>query len=615
MRSIVPILIAGLLGGGLPALSQPESQPEPQSPQTSSPVPVFRDTVVVSASLDAEEREDVPASVTVIDQKEIAARQANTLSDLVTTVPGLSVVQAGPPGQQTSLFTRGTESDQTLLLWNGIQLNDPFFGGANWQFVPVDGVERVEVVRGPFSALYGSNAVGGVVQVLTGSRQGGTVTLEGGDWGYARGGVAAGGDLGRARFDVTGHVRRGGGELANDFFDSEEGVARALWPLGPAASLGLLVRANDSETGIPLSGGRPTLRSRISWHEREVAVPFRSGRGPWEVEAQLSRARFDGAFRDPDDPFGFTASDTESEALRGRTVATWRGNEAWRIAFGAEAERLEVTNGSNFGPNLEGAHQRTWAAFGQAGWGRGPLQIELGLRRDDNDVYGGETSLRAGTVLKLGRGVRLRASYGEAFRAPSLGELFFPGSGNPDLQPEDGESWELGLEREAGDWRLALTGFENRLRNLIDFDFATFRDVNVGRARSRGVEAEAGYRRGLCAATLNGTWLDTEDLDTGLDLLRRPRQSATLVLTARPGPWTLSLVGRYVGDRDDLDPVTFQRATNPSYTRLDLAARWQALPWLSPYARVENVADEKYSAALGFPSPGRTVIGGVAFEF
>ncbi|HEX9944721.1 MAG TPA: TonB-dependent receptor [Thermoanaerobaculia bacterium] len=607
MRPIVPILIAGILGGGWPALAQQE---DPQQ----DPAPIFRDTVVVSASLDEEERDDVPAAVTVIGREEIAARQATTLSDLATTVPGLSVVQAGAPGQQTSLFTRGTESEQTLLLWNGVQLNDPFFGGANWQFVPVDGVERVEVVRGPFSALYGSNAVGGVVQVFTGSRQGGTVTLEGGDFGYARGGVAAGADLGRARFDVTGHVRRGGGELANDFFDSQEGVARALWTLGPSSSLGLLVRANDSETGIPLSGGQPTLRRRISWREREVAVPFRSARGPWEVDAQLSRTDFDGAFRDPDDPFGFTASDTESQALRGRAVASWRG-EALRIAFGAEAERLEVTNGSNFGANLQGAHQRTWAAFGQAGWGRGPVQMELGLRRDDNDVYGAETSLRAGAVVKLARGVRLRASYGEAFRAPSLGELFFPGSGNPGLEPEDGESWELGLEREAGGWRLALTAFENRLRNLIDFDFATFRNVNVGRTRSRGVEAEAGLRRGIFAAALNGTWLDAEDLDTGLELLRRPEQSANLVLTAQPGPWTLSLVGRYVGDRADVDPVTFERAENPSYVRIDLAARWRALPWLSPYARLENAADEQYGAALGFPSPGRTLIGGVAVEF
>ena len=608
MRQIVAILAAGILGGGWPAGAQDQ---EPELP------PTFQDTVVVSASLDEEEREDLPASVTVLDKEEIEARQATALSDLIATVPGLTLIQAGAPGQQTSLFTRGTESEHTLLLWNGIQLNDPYFGGANWQFVPLDGVDRVEVVRGPFSSLYGSNAVGGVVQVFTGSRQGGTLSLEGGEDGYARGGVAAGADLGRVRFDVTGSVRRGGGEFDNDFFDNDEAVVRALTPLGGSSSIGLMVRANDSETGIPFSEGLPSPNRRISWEEREVAVPFRSERGAWEVEAQLSRTDFEGAFRDPDS--FFNASDTESEALRGRAVATWRragqGDGDLRIAFGAEGERLEVTASSNFGVNLQGDRQRTWAGFGEASWGRGPVRLEVGARRDDNDVYGGETSLRAGGVLKLGGRTRVRASYGEAFRAPSLGELYFPGSGNPDLKPEDSESLELGVEHEAGGWRFGLTGFENRLRNLIDFDNVTFRNFNVGRAETRGLEAEAGFRKGIFAGVLTATLLETEDLETGLELLRRPEQSASLSLTARPGRLTFSVVGLYVGDRVDFDPITFGRAENPSFTRFDVAARWRALEWLSPYARVENVADEEYSAALGTPNPGRTVFGGVAFDF
>src|SRR5262245_19462187 len=257
MRRILPILFAGLLGGGPPALAE-------------EPVPVFSDTVVVSASLDAEERDEVPASVTVIDGEEIEARQALDLPELLTTVPGVLAVRAGSPGQQTSVFTRGAESDQTLLLWNGIPLNDPYFGAINWQFVPLDGVERVEVVRGPFSALYGSNAVGGVVQVFSGSRNGGTLHLEGGENGYRRGALVAGTDLGSARLDAAGNVRRGDGELANDFFDAEEATVRALWTLAPGVSLGVLGRANDSDTGIPLSGGQPTLHRRISWQEREV---------------------------------------------------------------------------------------------------------------------------------------------------------------------------------------------------------------------------------------------------------------------------------------------------------------------------------------------------------
>ncbi|HVR98597.1 MAG TPA: TonB-dependent receptor [Thermoanaerobaculia bacterium] len=607
MRHALFFVAAGILGGGIPALAQ-------------TSVPTFEDTVVVTAALEADDRDDVPSSTTVVDAEEIEARQIHTLDQAISTVPGLFVAQAGSPGQQTSLFTRGTESEQTLLLWNGIPLNDPYFGGANWQFVPVDGVERVEVVRGPFSALYGSAAVGGVVQVLTGAEQGGAASFEAGENDYLRGGLAAGYDFGHAgniRLDVTGHVRRGDGQLPNEFFDSEELVARSLWTLRPGTSLGLMVRANDSDTGIPLSGGAFTPNSRISWEERELAVPFKTEIGDrWEVEAQLSRTQFDSSYRNPDDPFGFVASDTESEGLRGRAVATWRaGDDLW-VAFGSEAERLEVTSGSNFGPDLDAADQRTWAVFGQASYGHGPVHLEAGVRHDDNDVYGEKTSFRGGAVVDLGASVRARASYGESFRAPSLGELFFPGSGNTSLQPETGESYEVGIEREADGLRLSLTGFENRLRNLIDLDFSVFRNINVGRARIRGLEAEVGIERGLFDVRLNGTYLDTaENEDTGLPLLRRPERSANLVLTARPGDWTLNLTGRYVGERDDVDPITFVRAINSSYTRFDLGARYRALAWLAPYARLENVADEEYTEVLGFPSPGRTWVGGVAVDF
>jgi vitamin B12 transporter len=593
------LLIAGLLGGGVPALAQ---------------TPVFEDSVVVSATLESEDREDVPASATVLDREEIEARQSNTLGDLVTTVPGLSVVQSGSAGQQTSVFTRGTESDHTLLLWNGIPLNDPYFGGVNWQFVPLDGVERVEVVRGPFSALYGSNAVGGVVQVFSGGQQGGVVNLEGGENGYARGGLAAGANLGDVRLDVTGHVRRGEGELDNDFFDSEEAVTRALWAITPGVSLGLTARFNDSETGIPLSGGTPTPRRRISWDEREVAVPVRVVRGDWEMDAQLSRSRFDSGFVDPDGDFPIL-TDTDSDATRGRAVATWHAGQDFWFAFGGDWERLEVTNLSGAEVNLDDARQRTWAAFGQVSWGRGPFRGELGVRRDDNDVFGAETSLRTGAVLSLSESTRLRASYGESFRAPSLGELFFPFFGNPDLQPEDGESWEVGVEHQAGGWRLGLAGFENRLRNLIDFDPSTFVSINVGRARIRGVEGEVGFERGIFAARFSGTYLDTENRDTGRELLRRPQESASLVLTARPGDWTFNLEGRYVGDRLDTDEATFSQRENPGYARMDVAARWRALPWLAPYARIENVTDEEYEAVLRYPSPGRTLIGGLSLDF
>lgn len=596
-----------ILGGGMAAQNGPATPPPP--------APVFADTVVVTATLAPEDEARLPATVTVFHRAEIEARQAVDLPELLGTVPGLAVVQTGPPGQQTSVFTRGAESEQTLLLWNGIPLNDPFFGGANWHFVPLDGVERVEVARGPFSALYGSQALGGVVQVVTGAEPGGRLRLEAGEEGYRRGGVAASHAAGRARFDLVGSLRRGGGPLPNDEFDGEDLMARARWTVVPGLTLGLLARMNDADTGIPLSEGRVTPKRTIRWEERELALPVTFARGRWEVEGLLSQARFDSAFRDPDEPFGFIASDTAGEAERGRAVATLRPVDGVWIAAGAEVERSTVDNRSVFGTSLDGARQETWAVFAQASRQLGRVTVDLGARRDDNDVYGGETSFRGGALVEVTPGLRLRASYGESFRAPSLGELFFLGTGNPELRPERGESAEAGVELRRGAVRAALTGFTTRQRDLIDLDFVAFRNVNIGRARSQGVEAELGWEHGGTALGAAATWLEAEDRSTGLPLLRRPEWSGSLVGSYAPGAWLLSVEGRYVGERPDVHPVTFRRAESPAHTRIDLAARYRLRPWLAPYGRVENAADREYAEALGFPALGRTFIGGVAFDF
>jgi vitamin B12 transporter len=597
------LLLAGLVGGSIPAIAQ---SPSP---------PVFADSLIVTASLESEKERELPASVTIIGTQEIEARQVTEVSDLLRTVPGLNVVRSGSPGQLTSVFTRGTDSDSTLVLWNGVELNDPYFGGFNWALLPTEGVNRVEIVRGPFSSLYGGDALGGVVQVFSADRDGADVRLEGGNDGYLRGAVSAGRQLGAVRFDVSGHLRRGDGQLENDFYDSEELMARFEWLLGPGMSLGVVARANDSQTGIPLSGGAPSPNREISWQERQLSLPFRAELGRWQVDARLSTVTYDSAFRDPDDAFGFTASDTESESRRARAVASYHFAPNRWVAFGSEYDRSEVTDSSVFGVSLDGESQRTWALFGEVFHDLGQLSLDLGVRFDDNDVFGSQTSPRLGAVYAISQRLRVRGSYGRAFRAPSIGELFFPVTGNPELQPETNSSFELAVDYEADRWRVGVTGFENRLKNLIDFDFVNFRNINVGRAETRGLELEAEYRTKLLALRWSGTHLETEDLETGLPLLRRPEQTSNLVATFYPERFTASATVLYVGERADVDPITFVRAVNDGYLRLDVAAEWRVTGRISPYARIENVTDEVYAEALGFPAPGRTFVGGLELGF
>lgn len=585
----------------------------PATATTTSPS-VFTATTEVTATAVAEERADVPATVRVVDAAEAEARHAESVGELLATVPGAQLFVAGAPGQQTSLFLRGADSNQTLVLWNGIPLNDPYFGDVSFAFLPTDALARLEVASGPFSALYGSSAMGGVVQLLTGSEPGTRLQLEAGQLSNRRATLAAGASRAPLSGWLSGHWREGEGGFGNDAYDSRELAGNLRWGSG-ASEAALLVRWNDSDTGIPFSGVTRTPHTRIAWEEREWGLPWSHLAGGWELAGSLSRLAYDNAYRDPESPFGFTRSDTSSRAERARAAGTRRlGDRGW-WSLGGEWERLTVSSDSNFGTNLDDDRQRTRAAFTQLHLERGRLAGELGLRRDDNDVYGGATSPRLGLVVAAAPGLRLRASYGEAFRAPSLGELYFPGTGNPALRPERGRSAEVGAELARGPWRLDLAAFENRQRDLIDFDFTTFTNVNLGRAKSRGVEAEVRFERQAWSVRAGGMRLDAENADTGAPLLRRPERTAHLVGLARPGRATLSLAASWVGQRKDVDPVTFATTDANSYLTVDVAAEWRLGDRVAPYARLLNALDRDYQPVLGFPAPGRTAIGGVRLRW
>ena len=590
----------------LPALaSDAPAEPAPDA------LPAHEERVVVTATAIAEERRDVPATVRVVDGEEAAARHVESIAELLGTVAGAHAVTAGALGQQTSLFLRGTESDQTLVLWNGVPLNNPFDGAFNAAFLPSEGLERVEVVPGPFSALYGSSALGGVVQVLTTRRSGLTASLEAGERSHRRAALAAGRSAGDLHATVTGHRREGDGGLANERYEGSEAAARLEWSARSGLEAGLLGRWQEADTGLPFDSlGNPSDTARFAVEERQVAVPVTAAAARWELAATASELRYDSAFRDAADPFGFTASDVESRSRRGRAVATRRLGAGWWSA-GGEWERLESTNHTVFGTNLDGARQRNRAAFAQLHLEGARWSADLGLRRDDNDAFGGATSPRLGVAWAPGATTRLRASYGEGFRAPSLVDLFFPGTGNPDLAPERGRSAEIGVTLARGAWRLDAALFETRQHDLIDFEPPTFRSINVDESRSRGLEAEVGWTREGLELRLGGTRLDAEDLSTGRRLKRRPEASAHLVAVARPGRATLSLAAAWVGERLDTHPQTFADADAPSYLTIDVAGTWQATAWLAPYLRLANALDEAYAPALGFPAPGRTLIGGV----
>jgi|CXWL01.1.fsa_nt_gi vitamin B12 transporter len=597
MRTRLLLLAAGLVGGTTPVLA---ADPPPLQ---------VEETLVVTASADPEPIRTLSTAVDVIDAAEIEARQASEILDLLATVPGLTVLQSGSPGKAASVFTRGTNSNHTLFLWNGIELNDPVLGGFDSAFLPTDGVERIEVVRGPYSALWGSQAIGGVIQVLTRSESGTTLRLEAGDAGYARAGLAAGWRFGDGLgLDLVGHLRQGDGEVENDFYDGGELAARLGWRPRDSVSVGLVARGGESTIGVPFDFfGTPSPRREQARQSAELALPVEVQAGPWALSGRLLRATTDLQFRDPDDPFAKSRGETERTGAR--AVATHHFDEGLWAAVGGDWEEERATSVDAFGPGLGDDRAETWSAFGAVHRSTDRWSVELGVRRDEHDAFGGETSAKLGAALRWGA-VRLRGSWGEGFRAPSLGDLYFPGFGNPDLQPERSRSAEVGLDFDRGPFAVAASLFDNEQEDLIVFDFVRGIPLNVGRARSRGVEAEVRFTRPRWSVRANGTFQDAENRDTGSGLLRRPERAGNLVATFRPADdWTAFGVLRHVGARPDFG------ADLPAFTTLTLGAAWRASERLEPFARLENALDREYEEVAGFPSPGRRFVGGLAVRF
>ncbi len=593
-----PYVVPFWLGLSLGAVSQAQQ------------LPAFQDTVVITATGDEEPADATAAATTVIGRDEIDAAGVATVAELLRRVTGATVLRSGEDGGVTTLFVRGTNSSHTLVLFDGVRLNSPFFGGYDWSLPLTSGIERIEAVRGPFSALYGADAIGGVVQLVPERGRGAGVRalVEGGSSSWRRGELELSTRVGAADLLVTGAARDGSGTLANDDFSARTAMIDFSQPLAGNGRIGVLARLAQTNTEVPFSGALATPHRSTAADETLLAVPVRLplGRGG-ELSVTVDRVHRRIGYRDPDDLYGFVAEDTDADS--NGALASYRlGVGGHRVTVGGEWRRDEVSDASSYGVALAGRTITTRSAFAQDDVTIGPhLGLLVGARWDAAAPWGEAVSPRA-VASWQSRRLRAWASYGRAFRAPSLGELYYPLSGNVDLAAEHSHAGELGvaLPLAGGRFRVEAVAFRNRVADLIDFDFAAFRFGNVARAAQDGVElsgaAQLGGRRWFAASL---TWLDARD---GLDrpLLRRPRVSGSatvsgLLLGAATGEASVVWVGR----RDDLDPVTFLRVDQSAFVTVNAAVAVPLAGWARLRVRAENLAGRAYEEVRGYPAPGR----------
>ncbi len=597
----------------------------PALAQSTPPQPTINDTVVVTASSLPETLQATPAAVTVITRKDIDERAARDVADVLREVPGLVLARSGSPGKATSLFTRGAASTQTLVMWNGIVLNNPYFSGYDWGRFSTAGIEQIEVVRGPFSALYGSEAMAGVVNVLTTPKSSGVHgDFESGSHGLRNAMLNAA--FASESLTAAGNYehRTDDGFNPNDDFRQNSASGNLKWSPSDSFSLGAAGRHTSYNLGIPFNTNAagtalvPSLDRRQNGTETQIAIPISLTLGRFITDLTLSENRRRDDFHDPADPFT-TSTSTDAKTRRAR-LTTRVTTSIGTIVAGGEYDHDVVSDVTNFGPNFLDKRRTDHSYFVEDRYthamGTGSrFELSAGIRSDHFDVFGSQTSPRIAAAIVTGT-TKWRAAFGRGFRAPSLGELYFPFFGNPNLSAESNSSYELGYDAALGrDGIFSLTYFNTRYRNLITFDPLTFISQNIGRVRSDGLEFGATQHISANIYTaFSYTYLHrNEDESTGLRLLRRPKHSGSFATGYRTGNIDTNLVILRTGERDDnLAVLPFTRTTNRAYTTVDVNVQYR-LSRLTPFVKIENLANAKYQEVVGYASPGRRVILGVKF--
>ena len=605
----------------------PADEPEDsQSPQST-----IDDEIVVSAHRLKRPAHEVGSSVTVIDREDIERRKKTTVLELLRSVPGLAVVQGGGPGRTASVFVRGGNSSHTLVLLDGMRLNDNTTGAFDFADLTTDNIERIEILRGPQGTLYGSEAVSGVVSITTRRGRGEPefwLQAEGGSEAHGR--LAAGSSGSRGAYDYSlslAEVRTEGlsaasertGNVEEDPWQNTTLTARLGRSFLGDGRINLALRATEGDTeidgfafGVGPADAPEARQRREAWNaaltvEKRLA-PF------FKQTVMLATHRNDLEGKDPDDPFGNFTIESESTEIFSQSEVELQTSERRSdvLTFGLRLERREGRSVGFFDASLDlrSAFVQTLHTWNDR------HTLTASVRHDDHEVFGGETTYRVTASAGLSASTRLHGTFATGFKAPTLNDLFFPGFGNPDLEPETSEGFDLGVEQSfaGGDVVVDLTYFDHRFEDLILFTFPGGVQ-NVAEADVDGFEASLRYEPSTrLFLGLSHTRTDSEDRTTGTQLARRPKDRSVVDVAFRPAKrFSGSATFLIVRDRIDSDGSVMD-----DYERLDLTLEYRprsgAWGELAPYLRLENFLDEEYEEIPGFTTPGALFVVGLRLE-
>lgn len=617
------------------------------------------DSIIVTATRAPLTLDEVPSSIAVLDKAAIDRAQDIGVTELLLRTPGISIARNGGYGAATSLRIRSAESEHTVTVIDGVKLNDPSStgGGFNFANLLVGDIDRIEVLRGPQSILWGSQAIGGVVNIVTASPEKaleGSFDLEAGSRQTVSARAAVGGRTGPLRWRIGGqrfttdgissHAKAFGG-TERDGYRNSSVSGRAELALGDNVSVevrgyyasgrvefdGFNTDSNDyglnkefvgyAGLNFDLANGR--FRNRVAFAytdtNRDNFNPDRARPRSFEADGQNKRWEYQGSFDFTDRITAIFGVENERSDFRSRSPSASLASPLPAFVRG-KAELTSAYGQLSIEP-LDG------------------LTLNGGVRYDDHDRYGGQTLFAAGGVWRLATGTVLRASYGEGYKAPSLYQLFSE-YGNVGLDPEEAHGWEAGIEQHLFDRKLVFgaTWFDRTTTNQIIFNScsspstdplctvpgsspATSRFgyyLNVARSDAHGVEAAAALTLGGLTLDGNYSWIVAEDRSEGTAnfgnwLPRRPRNTANASASYGFG------FGLELGAAVRWSGKSYDNASNATrlddYTLVDLRAEYALSDAVKLFARAENIFDEQYMTAFRYGSLGRSIYAGIRGRF
>ena len=587
------------------------------------------ETITVTAERQAVPLNEVGSSIEILDAQDLAKGQYVFVLDALETLPGVSISQNGAFGGFAAVRIRGALSEQTLVLIDGVIVNDPSAPGGGFNFAtlsPFD-IERIEVLKGPQSTLYGSDAIGGVINIITKTPESGTAVngrFEAGSFATfsSSGGLSIGQPKGSLRLSASAITSDGiskadedDGNTEKDGYEALTLSARGEYSLTPILSFLISARFVDSQAEFD-GFGFPT--GVVDADEEADSDEF-------NLNASANLTLLDGRLQNR---FSFLFSRIERENFAAGTSTfaaegerrgfAYRGlldaRKLGSIAFGVKTEE------TRFETSFDAPSEFTINSL-YANWFVKPLSklsLSAGVRLDDHERFGNATTFRVtANYYDEDSGWRLRGNFGEGFKAPSPFQLTFACCGatapNPDLQPESSKAWEIGIEKALhhDNFRFTATFFRRTTRNLIDFSFLSGIYENIARSRTKGVELgfNAWFNR-YFQMSANYTYLTARDLSSGLQRARVPKSSAFARLDWRASrKLNTSLSLTYNGQESDAF------GTVGEWVRLDLKASYRVSQQIELFGRIDNLLDENYQDVFGFGTPGISVFGGLRVQY